>query len=84
MKVDRAEALSFGLELNDLDTLLIGRQCIIDEYTQEDEGFEHKRHALAKHYALALAAGEIERLKTASDILSELEAEQDGDVAGNV
>ena len=72
-KVDVAEARSFGLDLNVVNTLLIGRQGIHDEVTQEEEGFEDKRRALVRHYALALAAGEVERMKTATEVLHELE-----------
>ncbi len=83
-KVDNAEALSSGFDLNGLNTLLIGRQGIHDEVTQEDEGFELKRRDLAKHYALALAAGEVEVIPTAAEILNELEVEHYGDDVGDI
>jgi hypothetical protein len=78
-KVDATEAGRFGLDLNNVDTMLIGRQGIHDEVTQEDDGFEEKRRMLVKHYACALAAHEVETMKTAAEVLLELE-EDDGDV----
>jgi hypothetical protein len=41
--------------------------------TQEDAGFENKRRMLVKHYACALATGEMEKMKTAAEVLMELE-----------
>ena len=76
-KVDAAEAGSFGLDLDAVDTALIGRHGVHDEVTQEDPGFENKRRMLVKHYACALAAGEVEKMKTAAEVLMELEGHGD-------
>jgi hypothetical protein len=72
----RAEAGSFGLDLDALDAVLIGRQGVHDEVTQED--IENKRRMPMKHYACVLAAGEVENMKTAAEVLMELE-ERHGD-----
>ncbi len=83
-KVDAKDAGRFGLDLNAIDTLLIGRQGIHDEVTQEDVGFEEKRRRLVNHYACALVAGEVEILKTAAKVLTELEEHDNGSDANDL
>jgi len=74
------KARTFGLDLNVVDNLFIGRQGIHDEGTrQEDKGFEGKSKSLVKHYILALAAGEVKRMKTATEVLNDLEVGEDND-----
>ena len=77
-KVDAVEAGRFGLDLDNIDTVVIGRQGVHDEVTLEDAGFENKRRMIVKHYACALAAGEVEKMKTAAQVLMELD-EIEGD-----
>jgi hypothetical protein len=63
--VDIADARrTFGMDLNLLDTLLVSRHGIHDEVTQEADGFEEKCRSLVKHYAIVVAAGEVERMRT--------------------
>ena len=46
-------------------------------WTLTDAGYEQKREALVRHYALALQAGEVHKMRTAAEILTMLE---EGDV----
>jgi len=82
-KVDATEAGKFGLDLNNVNTLLIGRQGIHDEVTHEDDGFDEKRRIIVKHYAYALATNEVEKMKTTAEVLLELEEGEDNDGDGN-
>ena len=74
-RVDNLEASNYGLDLRAMGSNLVGRQGIWEEETLTDVGYEQKRVALVRHYALALQAGEVHKMRTAVEILKMLEEE---------
>ena len=75
-KVDKAEARTYGLNLRELNTFLIGRQGLWEEETLVDAGYEEKRQAKVRHYAISVQAGEVYNMRTASDIIGLLEDDE--------
>ena len=79
-EVDEATARTFGLNLEDMNNLLVGRQGLYDEATLEDEGYDEKRGRLVQHYAFALMKNEVEKLLTTGEIMAMVDA---GEAAGD-
>jgi hypothetical protein len=65
-QVDEGEARSFGVNLGELNTFVVGSHAAYNDVDQVevDEGWDNKRRGLVRHYALALRAGEVYSLRT--------------------